>query len=293
MMGRTIVGIGEALWDIFPDGKKIGGAPANFAFHVSQFGLESCAVSAIGKDELGEEIVKTFEESGLEFILEEVDYPTGTVKVKLDDAGVPSYVITENVAWDNIPFSERLRMLAENCGAVCFGSLAQRSAVSAATIGCFLDAIPEDCLKVFDINLRQHFYSQDVICRSMNLADVLKINDDEVIVVGQMLGYEQSDKAEISRRLMAEFNMKMVVLTCGAIDSYVFSRDEESRIDTPKVNVVSTVGAGDSFTGTFVAALLKGKDIRTAHELAVEVSAFVCTQTGAMPELPSEIKARL
>lgn len=292
-MGRTVVGIGEALWDVFPDGKKIGGAPANFAFHASQFGLDSCAVSAIGNDELGEEIVKTFEESGLDFILEKVDYPTGTVQVELDEAGVPSYIITENVAWDNIPFSDRLCKLAEDCGAVCFGSLAQRSEVSAATIGRFLDTIPEDCLKVFDINLRQHFYSQEVICRSMNMADVLKINDDEVIVVGQMLGYELQDKAEISRRLMHDFNLKMVVLTCGAVDSYVFSRDEESRIDTPKVNVVSTVGAGDSFTGTFVAALLKGKDIRTAHELAVEVSAYVCTQTGAMPELPLELKSRL
>ena len=292
-MKRIVVGIGEALWDIFPDGKKIGGAPANFAFHVSQFGLDSCAVSAIGKDDLGSEIVRTFEESGLDFMLEEVDFPTGTVQVELDEAGVPSYIITENVAWDNIPFSDRLCKLAENCGAVCFGSLAQRSDVSAMTIGRFLDTIPEDCIKVFDINLRQHFYSQEIICRSMTLADVLKINDEEVFVVGQMLGYEQKDKSEISRRLMHDFNLKMVVLTCGAVDSYVFTRDEESRIDTPKVDVVSTVGAGDSFTGTFVAALLKGADIRTAHELAVRVSAFVCTQTGAMPDLPSELKSQL
>ena len=127
----------------------------------------------------------------------------------------------------------------------------------------------------------------------MTLADVLKINDEEVFVVGQMLGYEQKDKSEISRRLMHDFNLKMVVLTCGAVDSYVFTRDEESRIDTPKVDVVSTVGAGDSFTGAFVAALLKGADIRTAHELAVRVSACVCTQTGAMPDLPSELKSQL
>lgn len=292
-MNKVVVGIGEALWDVFPDGKKIGGAPANFAFHVSQFGLESCAVSAIGDDVLGREIIDTFNASGLDYILEKVDEPTGTVQVELDENGVPSYIITEDVAWDNIPFSDNIAALAGRCRAVCFGSLAQRSKVSASTISRFLKAMPEDSLKVFDINLRQHFYNKDIICCSLEVADILKINDDEVVTVAEMLGYQQHDKAEISRRLLREFALKMVVLTCGAVDSYVFAPDTESRIDTPKVNVVSTVGAGDSFTGTFVAALLKGKDIVAAHQLAVEVSAYVCTQTGAMPLLPEHLKDSL
>ena len=288
-----VIGIGEALWDMFPEGKKIGGAPANFAFHVSQFGLEGCAVSAIGDDELGKEIVRTFDASGLSYKLETVPYPTGTVQVELDEAGVPSYIISEDVAWDNIPFSDELKAMAADSNAVCFGSLAQRSSVSRATIEKFIAAMPEDSLKIFDINLRQHFYNREIIVDSMSKADILKINDEEVVVVARMLDYGTEDFEQVSARLLADFGLKMVILTCGATGSYVFTPEEKSWIDTPKVKVASTVGAGDSFTGSFVAAILKGKDVRTAHRLAVDVSAFVCTETGAMPELPEELRNRI
>jgi fructokinase len=290
-MGSVVVGIGEALWDMFPDGKAIGGAPANFAFHVSQFGIDSCAVSAIGKDKLGDEIVEIFDDSGLEHILERVDYPTGTVRVDLDAEGIPSYTITEGVAWDNLPFTERIRLLASSCRAVCFGSLAQRSDVTASTVCSFIEAMPEDSMKVFDINLRQHFYTRGIISRSMKYADVLKVNDEEVMVLGSMLEYGDPDMKSIARRLMEEFGLTIVVLTCGADCSYVFTRSKESYIPTPKVDVVSTVGAGDSFTAAFVAALLRGKDIREAHQLAVSVSAFVCTRKEAMPLLPETMKS--
>lgn len=288
-----VVGIGEALWDMFPEGKKIGGAPANFAFHVSQFGIDSCAVSAVGNDLLGDEIVASFEENNLDYRLARVGYPTGTVQVNLDREGVPSYVISEGVAWDNIPLDEQLEQLAKQCKAVCFGSLAQRSAVSRASIVSFIEAMPEDSLKVFDINLRQHFYNEEIIRDSMGRADILKINDEEVVIVAQMLKYGTEDFEQVSRRLLADFGLDMVILTCGATGSYVFTSDDMSWIDTPKVDVVSTVGAGDSFTGSFVAAILKGKDVRTAHRLAVDVSAFVCTKTGAMPQLPAEIRERV
>ena len=160
-MEQYIVGMGEALWDILPSGKKIGGAPANFAYHVSQFGLNSCVVSAVGNDALGDEIVNNFTEKKLNLKIARVPFKTGTVQVEMDDVGVPQYVINENVAWDNIPFTPELEELAKNTKAVCFGSLAQRCPVSRNTIHRFLDAMPDDDdrLRVFDINLRQGFYS--------------------------------------------------------------------------------------------------------------------------------------
>lgn len=286
---KTIVGFGEALWDVFPEGRKIGGAPANFAYHVAQWGLDSCAVSAIGKDDLGDDIVRKFDENGLKYRLERVDFPTGVVQVTLDENKVPSYNIKEGVAWDNIPMTPELETLARNCRAVCFGSLAQRSSVSRATINAFVDLMPEDSLKIFDINLRQHYFNEEIVCNSMNKADILKINDEEIIVVAEMLNITGKSQKEICEVLLDRFALKMVILTCGDQGSYVLTAQESSWVDTPKVNVVSTVGAGDSFTGTFIASILLGKTIRQAHEAAVRVSAYVCTCQGAMPAIPQDL----
>lgn len=286
---KRIVGFGEALWDVFPEGRKIGGAPANFAYHVAQWGLDSCAVSAIGNDELGDDIVRKFDENGLNYRLERVDFPTGTVQVTLDENKVPSYNIMEGVAWDNIPMTPELEALARDCRAVCFGSLAQRSAVSRATINAFIDMMPEDSLKIFDINLRQHYYTEEIICDSMKKADILKINDEEILVVAQLLDVTEESEREICKVLLDKFDLRMVILTCGDRGSYVLTRDESSWVDTPKVSVVSTVGAGDSFTGTFIASILLGKTLRQAHEAAVKVSAYVCTCQGAMPAIPKDL----
>jgi fructokinase len=286
---KTIVGFGEALWDVFPEGRKIGGAPANFAYHVAQWGLDSCAVSAIGKDDLGDDIVRKFDENGLKYRLERVDFPTGVVQVTLDENKVPSYNIKEGVAWDNIPMTPELETLARNCSAVCFGSLAQRSSVSRATINAFVDLMPEDSLKIFDINLRQHYFNEEIVCNSMNKADILKINDEEIIVVAEMLNITGKSQKEICEVLLDRFALKMVILTCGDKGSYVLTAQESSWVDTPKVNVVSTVGAGDSFTGTFIASILLGKTVRQAHEAAVRVSAYVCTCQGAMPAIPQDL----
>lgn len=289
-MMKKIVGFGEALWDVFPEGRKIGGAPANFAYHVAQWGLDSCAVSAIGNDDSGDDIVKEFDENGLKYCLERVDFPTGVVKVTLDENKVPSYNIMEGVAWDNIPMTPELEALAKDCRAVCFGSLAQRSAVSRATINSFIDMMPEDALKIFDINLRQHYFTKEIICGSMDKADILKINDEEILVVSEMLNIASKSEKEICQVLLERFSLKMVILTCGDKGSYVLTNEESSWLDTPQVNVVSTVGAGDSFTGTFIASLLLGKTIRQAHEAAVRVSAYVCTCQGAMPMVPQHLK---
>ena len=287
---KTIIGIGEILWDVFPERKILGGAPANFAYHASQFGYEGYAISAIGKDDLGKEILDTLaKKKGLGHLIESVDYPTGTVQVTLDNKGVPQYEICENVAWDNIPFVQRLEELARNCSVVCFGSLAQRNAVSRASIYRFLDLVPSDSYKIFDINLRQHFYSKEIIHESLLRCNVLKINDDEILEVARLFNYQNFSEQEICASLLKEYNLDIVVETKGSVGSYVLTTNESSYIDTPKVDVADTVGAGDSFTGAFVAALLGGKSIRDSHQLAVAVSAYVCTQHGAMPELPETL----
>lgn len=283
-MEKTVVGLGEALFDCLPTGRKLGGAPANFAYHVSQFGLTGYAVSAIGNDELGKEITDTFDKVGLHYILPVVNEPTGTVQVTLDDKGIPQYEICLGVAWDNIPFTDEMKALAQKADAACFGSLAQRSEVSRATINAFLDAMPKDALKVFDINLRQHWYSREVIETSLQKSNILKINDEEIIVVKSLLELQGTTYGELCLELIHHYDLQMVILTCGTEGSYVFSEQEESFLPTPKVQVADTVGAGDSFTGAFVALLLQGKSIREAHEMAVKVSAFVCTQAGAMPQ---------
>lgn len=290
-MNDIVVGMGEALWDVLPEGKKIGGAPANFAYHVSQFGLPSCVVSAVGDDALGKEIVENFTSKGLNQLIAEVPYPTGTVQVEIDPAGVPQYEIKENVAWDNIPYTARLEQLAERTKAVCFGSLAQRNVVSRNTINHFLDAMPrtDDSLIVFDVNLRQGFYNKEILCNSMKRCNILKINDEELVTVSRMFGYPGIDLQDKCWILLGKYNLKMLILTCGINGSYVFTPGNVSFQPTPKVEVADTVGAGDSFTAAFIASILKGKSVQEAHSRAVRTSAYVCTKKGAMPILPADL----
>lgn len=292
---RWVVGIGEALWDILPEGRKIGGAPANFAYHVSQFGYRSCAVSAVGNDEPGQELRRQFLAKGVRHSLEEVPFPTGTVGVTLDGAGIPAYEIRRDVAWDNIPFTAELEALARHTRAVCFGSLAQRSPVSCRTIGRFLETMPdgEGQYKIFDINLRQRFYSQQIVEKSLERCNILKINDEELAVISSMYGMEGMPPEGQCRALLEKYGLRAVILTCGAVGSHVFTPGAMSYAATPHVEVADTVGAGDSFTASFLAALLAGRSIREAHGLAVEVSAYVCTQHGAMPRLPEGLIARV
>ena len=294
-MNNIVVGMGEALWDVLPEGKKLGGAPANFAYHVSQFGLDSCVVSAVGEDKLGMEILENFRQKGLRNLIETVPYPTGTVQVELDAEGVPCYDIKEGVAWDNIPYSAALDDLAHKTCAVCFGSLAQRSIVSRQTIHRFLDNMPdsEDTLKIFDINLRQGFYTKEILCDSFERCNILKINDEELVTVSRMFGYPGIDLQDKCWILLAKYNLKMLILTCGVNGSYVFTPGHVSFVKTPKVTVADTVGAGDSFTAAFVSALLCGRSVSEAHSLAVDTSAYICTQNGAMPELPKDLRNRL
>lgn len=295
MKGNIVVGLGEALWDVLPEGKKIGGAPANFAYHASQWGLDGRVVSAVGNDKPGTEILENFGAKKLTCHIERVPYPTGTVRIELDHDGVPMYDIKEGVAWDNIPCTQALEELAKNTRAVCIGSLAQRSVVSRETINRFLDIMPdgEGQYKIFDINLRQGFYTKEILCTSLGKCNVLKINDEELVTVSRMFGYPDIDMQDKCRILLAKYNLKMLILTCGLNGSYVFTPGHVSFVETPKVEVADTVGAGDSFAATFISSILKDKPVDEAHKLAVAVSAYVCTQNGAMPELPAHLKARL
>jgi len=293
-MKNLIIGLGEALWDMLPEGKKLGGAPANFAYHAGQFGLNTMAVSALGEDSLAEETIAALEQNGLKYLMPRVPYATGTVLVTLTGNGIPTYEIKENVAWDNIPFTAELEEIAKNCRAVCFGSLAQRNVVSRKTIQQFLDATPQDCLKICDINLRQQFFSKEILEQSFRRCNILKINDEELVVVARMFGYQDLDDAKVCEQIVKDYQLEMLVLTCGTNGSHVFTADgKHSFQDTPKVTVADTVGAGDSFTGSFCAAILNGKPVEEAHRIAVEVSAYVCTQNGAMPKYPAELVAKV
>ena len=281
MSKKVIVGLGKILWDMLPSGKALGGAPANFAYHAQRLGEEGWAVSAVGDDPLGREILDIVAEKQLNNIISVTEKPTGTVAVKLDDRGVPSYNITEDVAWDNIPFTPEMEALAVRADAVCFGSLVQRMA-SRDSVLRFLRATRPEALRVFDINLRQHYYSREVIDESLKLADILKINDEEIRIVADMFGLGDDDTAAC-RALIARYGLQLVILTKGADGSEVITEDESFPQKAGKVKVVDTVGAGDSFTAAFVVAYLRGLSLSDAQRLANETAAYVCSCKGAMP----------
>lgn len=287
-----VVGIGEVLWDMLPTGKQVGGAPANFAYHVSQFGLPGCVVSAVGRDALGRELIENLDSKGITRHIAETAYPTGTVGVELDTAGIPVYDIRENVAWDYIPYDDALQAIAENTTAVCFGSLAQRNTASRTSIMQFLDSISRttgEALVVFDANLRLGLFSEEILRESMIRSNILKINDEELDVISGMFELPASGIQDRCRLLLERFGLRILILTCGINGSYVFTSGQASFLPTPIVEVADTVGAGDSFTAAFIASILKGKTVAQAHDCAVQTSAFVCTRKGATPLLPAQI----
>lgn len=289
-----VIAIGEIVWDCLPAGKQLGGAPLNFAFFAKELGAQAYAVSAIGVDELGDETLQVASATGvnLDFV-QRNDLPTSRVLVTLDDKGIPQYEIVEGVAWDAIECPDSILDLVRDASVICWGSLAQRTEKSRQSVLSMLAAAPASCLKVFDINIRQHYYSQEVIKASLKYADILKLNEDELPLVAEMLGMTGNED-EIISEIIEKYSLKYVVYTHGADFSRVYGAEGLlSHQDTPKVTVADTVGAGDSFTAVLVTSLLQGKDVAAAHALAVEVAAFVCTQHGAINSLPAEIISKL
>lgn len=278
-----VVGIGELLWDMLPTGKKAGGAPINFVYHASRLGAEGYAISAIGDDMLGKEIIEELDRYHIQHLIEKVPYPTGTVKVGLTEEGIPSYTISERVAWDHIIATSNAVDLAEQADAICFGTLAQRSAQSRETIQAISSFAPTDAYRLFDINLRQHYYSKELIEESFYLANVLKANDREFAVLKELFGLTGSEK-EVARWFIEKYNLRMFVLTAGASHSTIYTREEISTLPTQQVQVVDTIGAGDAFSAALVIALLKGKSLEEAHQEAVKCAAFVCSKAGAWPD---------
>jgi fructokinase len=287
-----VAGIGEVLWDQLPQGDVLGGAPANVAYHAGQLGAESYIVSAVGKDKLGNEIISRLKTKGINLLISTVDKPTGTVKVTLDNKGVPDFVITRDVAWDYIELTYESSKLASQLDAVCFGSLAQRNSVSHNSITKFLKLLPEHALKIFDINLRQNFYNKQLINESLMISNILKINDDELLIIAKLYGWK-GDAEYLCRKLLNDYELKLLAYTCGANGSYLFSKDDQSFINTPVVKVKDTVGAGDSFTAALMVSLLNGYTLSECHSLAVDISAFLCENEGAMPEYSKELRDRI
>jgi fructokinase len=276
---------------MLPGGKQLGGAPANFAYHSQALGHRGVIASCVGDDDLGKEILNCMNKLDLDlrYIAVDSEHPTGTVTVKLDEAGQPDFTIHTGVAWDFIPCSPELLNLAAEVDAVCFGSLCQRSDVSKATVGKFLESTRPDCLRVFDINIRQSYYSKEIVNSMLETSNVFKLNDDELPIVAGLFGIGGSE-TDILAALTDRYDLRLIALTKGSAGSRLYTRDRDSiHQGLPVTDVADTVGAGDAFTAATAVGVLKGNDLDEINDHANRVAAYVCSQKGATPELPLEL----
>jgi len=279
---KIIVGIGELLWDMFPEGKHIGGGPTNFIFYTNKMVSDSFLVSSVGLDDAGNEILAKMVKFNLStlYIEQNKKYPTGTVDVTVDNNGIPEFIINKNVAWDFISWSDKLKSLAQKTDAVCFGSLGQRAEKSRNTIESFLSQTSDNCLKVYDVNLRQNFFDKDIVFNSLTHANVLKLNDDELPVIAKMFFLSGSEKG-LCEKIIEKFDLKVLALTKGNKGSHLFSKTENSFHPGFSVSVVDTVGAGDSFTAALAVGLLNNETLSKINENANRLASDVCARKGA------------
>lgn len=286
MSKPIVLSLGELLWDMLPTGKRAGGAPVNFAYHSMMNGCDGWSISAVGEDELGDELAAEADKAGIHTIIQRNAWPTSTVEVALKN-GIPEYTIVKNVAWDHILYTRQLLEAVEQADAVCYGTLALRSPESHATITELLKHTKPGAMKFFDINLRGDHYSKELIEELLEAATVFKINDDEMLLLRDMFDIRGTSDDESCRWFIERFGLDYIILTGGSAFSTIITKTgESSTINTPHVKVADTVGAGDSFSGTFTAHILLGEPLAVAHRAAVNTAAFVCTQEGAWPEYP-------
>ena len=283
---HTVVGLGELLWDLLPSGKQLGGAPANFAYITNLLGDTGIPASRVGRDSLGNEALKKLAQLGLSnaFVQRDPTHPTGTVKVEIDSSGQPRFDISEPVAWDFLEWIPSWQLLAREADAVCFGSLAQRSAQSRSTIRSFLQATRPEAVRIFDVNLRQNFYSAQILAESVKLATIVKLNHEELPRIMHLLKHEDSGEKESARRLLSSHDLQLVCVTRGSSGSFLISPDERNEHPGFKVKVADTVGAGDAFTATLVHGYLRGSSLAQINETANRVGTWVASQSGATPD---------
>lgn len=286
-----VAGIGEVLWDVLEDKEELGGAPINFAYHINALGGQGIPVSTVGDDKRGHQALAQLTARGLttEYISITESFETGYVQVTVDDNGIPSYTFPFNIAWDHLLLNEHLLSLIPSFQGVCFGTLAQRSEQSRRAIYSFIDGLPPNVLKIYDLNLRQNFYNQEIIETSLSKAHILKLSDEELQVIQDMLGLPDEEHPAITR-LMKNFDLRLVVVTRGGNGSLLVSPTEQSEHPGFPSQVEDTIGAGDSFTAATTLGFLLGHDLGTINEYANRLAAYVCTKKGAMPPIPDEFK---
>jgi fructokinase len=292
LMKFKLVGIGEVLWDLLPGGRQMGGAPANFAYHAGALGAEARVVSRVGRDEAGRELLQRLEQLGVptDCVEEDPIAPTGTVTVEVAADGQPRFTIHEDVAWDRIAGEGAGRRAVAAADAVCFGTLAQRNEISRRTIRALLKTLQPESLRILDVNLRQHFYSRELIEESLAQANVLKVNETELPRLAEMFQLPGDERGQVAG-IAGQFNLRLVAFTRGGRGSLLFSEGRWSDHPGIPAKVVDTIGAGDSFTAALALGLLTGWPLDEVHQRASEIAAYVCSQPGGTPELPEQLRA--
>jgi len=292
MARPVVVGAGEALWDVFPDGDHFGGAPANVALHAAALGAEAWLVSAVGRDPRGDAALARLDAAGVErsTVAQLADHPTGVVRVSLDNAGRPIYEIAAGSAWDYVPWSAAVQLAAGRADAIAFGSLAQRGPISRATIRRAVSTTRDSSWRLFDVNLRQTYYDAGVLTTSLELANAVKLNDEELPVVAQLCGVRAAAPVDQLRALCDRFGLRLAALTRGARGALLVTPDEVCESAAPPTVVADTVGAGDAFTAALLIGVLAGCSLDAVSRRANAVASYVCSQPGATPPIPESLR---
>src|ERR1700735_1732820 len=291
----TVVGLGELLWDLFPDKKQLGGAPANFSYMTHLLGDTAVIASRLGADQLGREAREVLDRLEVDSSHVQTDprHPTGSTVVHLAADGQPSYEITEPVAWDFLEWTPQWQALARRADAVCFGSLSQRSRISHETVRTFLRWTEPTALRVFDVTLRQNFYSRMVLAESIRSANIVKCNEEELSAVVRLFGSSAKTIDQAAHAFLGAYDLELVCVTRGERGSILYSRKGTDKHPGLSVKVADTVGAGDAFAAALVHHYFRGSSLKTINEAANQIGAWVASQPGATPPANEEILERV